>query len=490
MNLLSCFSLLLIMWVLSNTLFSAIIDARSEPPIPVPSISGQFFVAERIPSSQFPVKMQAEPPGEPEIKVVHHHDLNEKILIALIVASSLLGGILLFLLFFWVYRQKELKNSNKKSRKSLEAAKGISMNPIMVNSLRMANRKGSLAIFNYPSLEAATNNFQESNHLGEGGCGHIYKAHFDENLLAAVKRFDGVTQDMEREFENEVNWLSKIQHQNIIKLFGYCIYGDSRFLVYEMMEKGSLETQLHGPTQGSALTWHLRMKIAVDVARGLEYLHEHSHPPVVHRDIKSSNILLDSNFNAKVRSICDSLKLEFTHIFVLWHIFEDVYPLNEIFLIQLSDFGLAVTSGTENNNLKLSGTMDYVAPEYLLDGKLTDKSDVFAFGVVLLELLTGGKPLENLAPAQCLSIVTWAMPQLTDRSKLPKIVDPVIRNMMDLKHLYQVAAVAVLCVQTEPSYRPLITDILHSLIPLVPNELGGSLRATEPTKLVCPGHSN
>ncbi|KAL0402754.1 UNVERIFIED_CONTAM: putative receptor-like protein kinase [Sesamum radiatum] len=123
-----------------------------------------------------------------------------------------------------------------------------------------------------------------------------------------------------------------------------------------------------GPSKGSALTWHLRMKIALDAARGLEYLHEHCHPPVIHRDLKSSNILLDSNFNAK------------------------------------------------------------------------------------------------------------AMPQLTDRTKLPSIVDPVIRNSVDLKHLYQVAAVAVLCVQPEPSYRPLITDILHSLVPLVPVELGGTLR--------------
>ncbi|MBA0789922.1 hypothetical protein Gohar_014601, partial [Gossypium harknessii] len=120
-------------------------------------------------------------------------------------------------------------------------------------------------------------------------------------------------------------------------------------------------------------------------------------------------------------------------------------------------------------------------------GKLTDKSDVYAFGVVLLELLLGRKPVEKLAPAQCQSIVTWAMPQLTDRSKLPNIVDPVIRNTMDLKHLYQcyckmqVAAVAVLCVQPEPSYRPLITDVLHSLIPLVPMELGGTLRVTQPT---------
>lgn len=122
-------------------------------------------------------------------------------------------------------------------------------------------------------------------------------------------------------------------------------------------------------------------------------------------------------------------------------------------------------------------TLGYVAPEYLLDGKLTDKSDVYAFGVVLLELLLGRKPVEKLAPAQCQSIVTWAMPQLTDRSKLPKIVDPAIKDTMDMKHLYQVAAVAVLCVQPEPSYRPLITDVLHSLIPLVPVELGGTLRA-------------
>ncbi|KAH9760481.1 protein kinase domain-containing protein [Citrus sinensis] len=310
-------------------------------------------------------------------------------------------------------------------------------------SVRMVSKKGSaISFIEYKLLEKATDSFHESNILGEGGFGCVYKAKLDDNLHVAVKKLDCATQDAGREFENEVDLLSNIHHPNVVCLLGYSAHDDTRFIVYELMENRSLDIQLHGPSHGSALTWHMRMKIALDTARGLEYLHEHCNPAVIHRDLKSSNILLDSKFNAK-----------------------------------LSDFGLAITDGSQNkNNLKLSGTLGYVAPEYLLDGKLTDKSDVYAFGVVLLELLLGRRPVEKLAPAQCQSIVTWAMPQLTDRSKLPNIVDPVIKSTMDLKHLYQVAAVAVLCVQPEPSYRPLITDVLHSLIPLVPVELGGTLR--------------
>ncbi|KAL2462136.1 Protein kinase superfamily protein [Abeliophyllum distichum] len=435
-------------WVFSSPLFSAPLDVRPDPPVAdpvIPTEKDPFFVNSS--------SVNAHSPEVSGAKVVHHQDLNKKILIALVVASTLFGVILLLLSCFSIYRLKRLKKWHEKTNQSPEAARGISLGPILDKfaSLRIGSKKGSIAEIEYQLLVAATNNFHEDNILGEGGSGHIYKAHFDNDLHAAVKKLSAGGQVAQREFENEIEWLSKIQHQNIVLLLGYCIHGEGQYLVYELMHNSSLEFQLHGPSHGKSLTWHLRMKIALDVARGLEYLHEHCNPPVIHRDLKSSNILLDSNFNAK-----------------------------------LSDFGLAIAGGNSHKtNIKLSGTLGYVAPEYLLDGKLTDKSDVYAFGVVLLELLLGRRPVEKVAEGQCQSIVTWAMPQLTDRSKLPNIVDPAIKNTMDLKHLYQVAAIAVLCVQPEPSYRPLITDVLHSFIPLVPLDLGGSLRVMDSALSSC-----
>ncbi|KAF7830332.1 putative receptor-like protein kinase [Senna tora] len=377
----------------------------------------------------------------------HPTHSHKKMIIALATASAALGLLILSLLCFWIYSAKYPSKSNrKKVPTSSDAEKGLPLAPFLskFSSIKMVGKRGCLPIIDYKQIEKGTNNFRESNILGEGGFGCVYKAQLDENLDVAVKKLHCETQNAEREFENEVDLLSEIHHPNIISVLGCSINDDTRFIIYELMQNGSLETQLHGPSHGAALSWHMRMKIALDTARGLEYLHEHHKPAVIHRDLKSSNILLDANFNAK-----------------------------------LSDFGLAIKDGSQSkNNIKLSGTLGYVAPEYLLDGKLTDKSDVYAFGVVLLELLLGKRPVEKLAPSQCQSL---AMPQLTDRSKLPNIVDAVIKNSMDLKHLYQVAAVAVLCVQPEPSYRPLITDVLHSLIPLVPVELGGTLRLQQVT---------
>ncbi|KEH39859.1 Serine/Threonine kinase family protein [Medicago truncatula] len=359
--------------------------------------------------------------SSPDIHVGDEHqnmDSHMKKVMAFVAASTGLGAIILCLLSFWIFYIKYSSKSKKKNLQNSDGEKGLGLVPFLskFSSVKMVGKKGCVPIIDYKQLEKATGNFKESNIIGEGGFGCVYKARLDDNLDVAIKKLNCECQYAEREFENEVDLLSKIQHPNVISLLGCSSNEDSRFIVYELMQNGSLETQLHGPSHGSALTWHMRMKIALDTARGLKYLHEHCYPAVIHRDLKSSNILLDANFNAK-----------------------------------LSDFGLAITDGSQNkNNIKLSGTLGYVAPEYLLDGKLTDKSDVYAFGVVLLELLLGRKPVEKLTPSQCQSIVTWAMPQLTDRSKLPNIVDNVIKNTMDPKHLYQVAAVAVLCVQPEP----------------------------------------
>uniref|UniRef100_A0A0A8XPK7 Protein kinase domain-containing protein n=1 Tax=Arundo donax TaxID=35708 RepID=A0A0A8XPK7_ARUDO len=397
----------------------------------------------------------AAPPPLVVIVVERHHHLRRE-LIAAIVLSSVAGvTVVLAALYACILWRRSRQALDSKDAQSSDTARMAFMSILNSFNSYKTSKKGAAVMMDYASLEMATGKFSESNVLGVGGFGCVYKGNFDGGVVAAVKRLGGGGQDCEKEFENELDLLGRIRHPNIVSLVGFCIHDEDRFIVYELMENGSLETQLHGPSHGSALTWHIRMKTALETARGLEYLHEHCNPPIIHRDLKSSNILLDSYFNAKI-----------------------------------SDFGLAVTSGNHSKgNLKLSGTLGYVAPEYLLDGKLTEKSDVYAFGVVLLELLLGRKPAEKTAQALCQSIVTWAMPQLTDRSKLPNIIDPMIKNTMDLKHLYQVAAMAVLCVQPEPSYRPLITDVLHSLVPLVPLELGGTLRVGPESPYATQKHS-
>ncbi|CAL9757375.1 unnamed protein product [Musa acuminata subsp. burmannicoides] len=417
--------------------------ALSPVPSPFSSFQNQLFPLSPLSLAPSPAEMQT-------MEEAHHRHYLKELTVAVVLASVAVLALISSALCAWiVWRSRRQMLDSKDIERSDTAAGGLPFGPILskLNSLRTTSKKGLLPIIDYASLESATNKFSEGNILGEGGFSHVYKASLNGEAFAAVKKLDGGGQDCEREFENEIELLGRIRHPNIVSLLGYCVHGETRMLVYELMQNGSLETQLHGPSHGSALPWHTRMKIALDIAsRGLEYLHEHCNPPVIHRDLKSSNILLDSDFNAKI-----------------------------------SDFGLAVIGRNHSKGgLKVSGTLGYVAPEYLLDGKLTEKSDVYAFGIVLLELLLGRKPVEKMAPSQCQSIVAWAMPQLTDRSKLPSIVDPVIRNTMNLKHLYQVAAVAVLCIQQEPSYRPLITDVLHSLIPLVPVELGGMLRVVEP----------
>ncbi|XP_057836140.1 probable receptor-like protein kinase At1g80640 isoform X2 [Cryptomeria japonica] len=402
--------------------------------------------------------MATEQTNSPNHEIQH---LKVLIIAAIISVLFLIGVILLFAYCTWVHKHNSKPLYSPSQAQAYEkqlhidgsdANKGISLGPLInrLSSFRITKRREFASAIDYLTLQEATNNFSSSNYLGKGGFGCVYKAQFHDGFCAAVKKLNDDRQQAEEEFQTEVDLMSRVRHPNLVSLLGFCAHGTKRLLVYELMRNGSLEDQLHGPSRGSTLTWQLRLKIALDVARALEHLHEHCDPSIIHCDLKSSNVLLDASYNAK-----------------------------------LSDFGLAITvrGVVDRKFFQVLGTLGYVAPEYLLDGKLTEKSDVYAFGVVLLELITGRKPVDKSMPEGCQSLVTWAKPQLTDRTKLPTIVDPVIKEMLNLKHLQQVAAIAVLCVQPEPDYRPLIADVVHSLIPLVPLEHGGALRNADTPQL-------
>ncbi|KAH0847123.1 hypothetical protein HID58_091783 [Brassica napus] len=378
--------LLLPIWVLLGFSFFSVVFVTATP--------------QEIPISQAsPRTGGAQSPGPPIVKVVIRQDLNKKILIALIASSTLLCITVMMILYLLLWRYRSMNNNsfNGIKGKSDSVKSSGSAKPVVhkVDSVT----KGTIPVYEYQLLESGTNKFSDGNVLSRGGRGCLYSACLDGKSSVTVKKLDvGGETDIEKQFENEVDWLAKIKHQNIISLLGFSVYRQTRCIVYEMMQNGSLESRLNGPSQGSGLTWQLRMKIAVDIARGLEYLHEHCHPPVVHRDLKSSNILLDSDFNAKI-----------------------------------SDFGYATVLMTQNKNLNRPS-------EYLLDGKVTDKNDVYSFGVILLELLLGKRSVVEKSSTEPESVVTWAVPKLSDRANLPNILDPAIKGTMDLKHLYQVAA--------------------------------------------------
>ncbi|XWS11202.1 hypothetical protein CRYUN_Cryun38cG0063900 [Craigia yunnanensis] len=295
--------------------------------------------------------------------------------------------------------------------------------------------KGNITakIFNYRELCTATNSFNPDNQLGEGGFGRVYKGHVkNPNQVVAVKQLDRNGYQGNREFLVEVLMLSLLDHSNLVKLVGYCADGDQRILVYEYMANGSLEDHLLDlPPNKKPLDWNTRIRIAVGAAKGLEYLHETADPPVIYRDFKASNILLDEDFNPK-----------------------------------LSDFGLAKLGPTGDKShvsTRVMGTYGYCAPEYALTGQLTSKSDVYSFGVVFLEIITGRRVIDNSRPTEEQNLVTWATPLIKDRRNFTSMADPLLDGNFPVKNLHQALAVAAMCLQEEASVRPLMSDVVTAL---------------------------
>lgn len=287
--------------------------------------------------------------------------------------------------------------------------------------------------FTYPELVDATDHFRSDSFLGEGGFGKVYKGRLRQTgQVVAIKQLDrSGTQGM-REFIVEVLTLGMADHPNLVKLIGYCCEGEQKLLVYEYMPLGSLEAHLHDlrPNQ-KALDWVTRMKIAAGAARGLEYLHDKMKPPIIYRDLKCSNILLGEGYHPK-----------------------------------LSDFGLAKVGplGDKTHvSTRVMGTYGYCAPDYAMTGQLTFKSDIYSFGVVLLELISGRKAIDPRKDAQEQNLVAWARPLFRDRNKFSVIADPALKGEYPTRGLYQALAIAAMCVQEKPNLRPLIADVVTAL---------------------------
>ncbi|XP_073033490.1 probable serine/threonine-protein kinase PBL17 isoform X1 [Primulina eburnea] len=334
----------------------------------------------------------------------------------------------------------------------------VSSNPVIVISknvrdLRVSPGHGDLYIFTYEEMKLATKHFRPDQVLGDGGFGIVYKGVIDENMRpgykttrVAIKELNPEGLQGDREWLAEVNYLGQLRHPHLVKLIGYCCEGDHRLLVYEYMASGSLEKHLFFRVR-AALTWQKRLKIALDTAKGLAFLHGVD-KPIIYRDFKTSNILLDAS------QICAEFLQDFN--------------------AKLSDFGLARVGPTGDQthvSTRVMGTYGYAAPEYIMTGHLTARSDVYGFGVVLLEMLIGRQAMDKSRPSQEHNLVEWVRPILNHNKKLLRIVDPRMEGQYSTKVLMKVANVVYQCISQNPKGRPAMSQVVEILEPLVMQEV-------------------
>ncbi|XVF28992.1 hypothetical protein REPUB_Repub15cG0081300 [Reevesia pubescens] len=299
--------------------------------------------------------------------------------------------------------------------------------------------EGGNVVISMQVLRQVTDNFSEANILGRGGFGVVYKGELHDGTQIAVKRMECVATGTKgrNEFQAEIAVLTKVRHRHLVALLGYCINGNERLLVYEYMPQGTLSQHLFGWREnGNApLSWKQKVTIALDVARGVEYLHSLAQQSFIHRDLKPSNILLGDDMRAKV-----------------------------------ADFGLVKNApeGKYSVETRLAGTFGYLAPEYAATGRVTTKVDVYAFGVVLMEIITGRKALDETLPDEKSHLVTWFRRVLINKDNIPKVVDEAINCDEDtMASIFKVAELAGHCTAREPYQRPDMGHAVNVLGPLV-----------------------
>ncbi|XP_010543404.1 PREDICTED: probable receptor-like protein kinase At5g47070 [Tarenaya hassleriana] len=308
----------------------------------------------------------------------------------------------------------------------------------------MNTRASNLKEFTISELKSATKNFSRSVMIGEGGFGCVYRGTIkntedpSKRTEVAVKQLGKRGLQGHKEWVTEVNFLGVVEHPNLVRLMGYCAEDDERgiqrLLVYQYMPNRSVEFHL-SPRSEAVLTWDLRLRIAQDAARGLTYLHEEMDFQIIFRDFKSSNILLDEDWKAK-----------------------------------LSDFGLArlgPAGGLTHVFTDVVGTMGYAAPEYVQTGRLTSKSDVWGYGVFIYELITGRRPVDRNKPKGEQKLLEWVRPYLSDTKKFRLILDPRLEGKYPIKSVQRLAVVANRCLVRNPKARPKMSEVLEMVTKIV-----------------------
>ncbi|XP_024160837.1 probable leucine-rich repeat receptor-like serine/threonine-protein kinase At3g14840 [Rosa chinensis] len=387
--------------VTSNTLEIRLFWAgKGTTGIPIRGIYGPLI-------SAISVNPNFEPPQEASAGGGGGSGISVGVLVGIVV-----GGIFIILLMFGILWWKGFLRRERTLEQDL-------------NGVDLQTSK-----FTLRQIKAATNDFNPANKIGEGGFGPVHKGLLSDGTIIAVKQLSAKSKQGNREFVNEIGMISALQHPHLVKLYGCCIEGNQLFLVYEYLENNSLARALFGPEERQLkLDWPTRHNICVGIARGLAFLHEESRLKIVHRDIKATNVLLDKNLFPKI-----------------------------------SDFGLAKLDEEENTHIstRIAGTYGYMAPEYAMRGYLTDKADVYSFGIVVLEIVSGRSNTTYRTKEECFYLLDWAL-LLKEKGNVLELVDPRMGSDFNKEEMMITINVALLCTNVIAADRPTMSSVVSML---------------------------
>nr|DAD42612.1 TPA_asm: hypothetical protein HUJ06_000842 [Nelumbo nucifera] len=351
---------------------------------------------------------------------------NKRSSVMQIALGTSFGVLLLLFIGSWLYWGIQKRKQTKLKEKFFQQNGGI----LLTQKLSSRDGNAEMAkIFTEEELKKATNNYDESRILGRGGYGIVYKGCLPNNRIVAIKKSKIKDESQVEQFINEVVILSQINHKNVVKLLGCCLESEVPMLVYEFITNGTLSHHIHDEVHKSSFSWEYRLRIGTETALALAYLHSAASPPIIHRDIKSANILLDDNYMAKV-----------------------------------SDFGasrLVPLDQTQFTTL-VQGTMGYLDPEYFQTSQLTEKSDVYSFGVVLVELLTGRKALEFHRPEKEKNLATYFITWMKEGNVLEILEDRLLQEASK-DQLRQITNLAKRCLNMKGEERPTMKEVAMEL---------------------------